>query len=137
MLPYYHPYQEGDQIWLEGTNLHTSHLTHKLRLKWFRLFEIIEKLSPVTYCLSLPSSWKIHNTFLLSPYYKTWEYRKNYPAPAPDLIEGEPKWEVEGILASRQHGRKWTLQYLVKWKGYPESHNSWELVENLQAPTLV
>jgi hypothetical protein len=45
----FHPYQQGDRVWLEGTNLHTSHPTDKLCLKRFGLFEIIEVLSAVTY----------------------------------------------------------------------------------------
>src|SRR6266403_3030514 len=29
------------------------------------------------------------------------------------------------------------LQYLVKWKGYPESDNSWEPADQVHAPILV
>jgi hypothetical protein len=51
------------------------------------------------------------------------------------MIEGEEQYEVEVIRAHRHHRRK--LQYLIKWKGYPESDNTWEPVNNIQAPLLI
>jgi len=49
---------------------------------------------------------------------------------APSLIDNEKGWEVETILNQRtRHGRG---QFLVKWKGYPNSKNSWEPVEGLE-----
>ena len=29
------------------------------------------------------------------------------------------------------------MQYLIKWKGYSDAHNSWEPKENVNAPTLL
>jgi len=119
--------------------LHTSHPTHKLRPKCFGPFVITEKLSSVSYCLVLPSVWRIHNAFhatVLSPYQETAVHGPNYPTPAPDLIDGELEWEIDTILASRHHGRKQELQYLIKWVGYPESDNSWELADQVHAPKL-
>jgi len=50
--------------------------------------------------------------------------------PAPILIDDEKEWEVETILDHRtSHSRG---QFLVKWKGYPNSENSWEPVEGLE-----
>lgn len=47
------------------------------------------------------------------------------------LIEDEKEWEVESILDYRErYGRG---QFLVKWKGYPNSENSWEPVEGLES----
>ena len=45
----YQPYHKGDRVWLEGTNLCTSHPTTKLRPKQFSPFEVLEELSSVTY----------------------------------------------------------------------------------------
>jgi len=113
---------------------------HKLYPKWFGLFKVTNKLGAVTYRLNLPPTWKLHNMFhvsLLSPYCKTREHGTNHLLPAPELVEGEHKWEVEEVLASQHHGRHNQLQYLVHWVGYPELHNSWELAENLQMPRLL
>ena len=49
----------------------------------------------------------------------------NYLRPPPDLVDNEEEYEVEKILDSRQFGRRKQLQYLVKWKGYPNSDNMW------------
>jgi Chromo (CHRromatin Organisation MOdifier) domain len=62
---------------------------------------------------------------LLAPYHETMEHGPNYEEPAPDLIDGQPEYEVELILGARHHGRWQKLQYLVQWKGYSEAHNSW------------
>ena len=36
----YKPYQKGDRVWLEGTNLHTTHLTKKLGPKRYGPFKV-------------------------------------------------------------------------------------------------
>jgi hypothetical protein len=59
------------------------------------------------------------------------------PEPTPELIEGEPEWEVETILTSHCYRCKKGLQYLVKWLRYPESDMSWEPVENIHVPRLM
>jgi chromobox protein 1 len=48
------------------------------------------------------------------------------------MIEGKEQYEVEAIHAHQYHRCK--LQYLIKWKGYSESDNTWEPVDNVQAP---
>ena len=42
--------------------------------------------------------------------------------PLPIVIDGEVEWEVEEILDSHWHWRR--FQYLIKWKGYGHEHNS-------------
>ena len=49
----------------------------------------------------------------------------NYQHPPPDLVDNAEEYEVEKILDSRLFGRRWRLQYLVKWKGYPDLDNMW------------
>ena len=134
----YKPYQEGDKVWLEATHLHTTHPTKKLSPKHYGPFEVLEVVGPVNFCLKLPAYWKIHNVFhtkLLHPYKETEEHRENFMEPPPDLIEGEPEWEVEKILDMRT--RRSQDQYLIRWKGYSSAHNSWEPWENIKAPLLM
>ncbi|KAI3957601.1 hypothetical protein MKW92_027765 [Papaver armeniacum] len=48
---------------------------------------------------------------------------------APELDEGF--YEIEDVRKKRVHKGK--TQYLIKWLGWPESDNTWEPIENLQA----
>jgi len=54
--------------------------------------------------------------------------------PLPIIIDGETEWEVEEILDSCWHQRK--FQYLIKWKGYGYEHNFWEFTSKVSAPEL-
>ena len=53
--------------------------------------------------------------------------------PPPDLIDGEEEYKIEEILQSRKFGRGHRVQYLIKWKGYPDSDNQWVNWDNLHA----
>jgi len=52
----------------------------------------------------------------------------------PIVVDGEVEWEVEEILDSRWHWRR--FQYLIKWKRYGREHNSWESTSEVSAPEL-
>ena len=85
-------------------------------------------MSPVNYRLELPTQWSIHPVFhidLLTQYWETITHGANYQRPPPDLVDNAEEYKVEKILDSRLFGRRWRLQYLVKWKGYPDSDNMW------------
>jgi hypothetical protein len=123
-------------VWLEGHNLPTEQPTAKLAPKCHGPFPIKKVLSPITYQLTLPSTWKIHDVFhvdLLTPYIETDFHGPNYMRPPPDLINKEEEYEVEQVLSSRRHGRGRKVQYLVKWKGYPDSDNEWVNWDNMHA----
>jgi hypothetical protein len=133
-------FEEEDQVWLEGRNLKTHHPTTKLAPRRYGPFKVAAKLSPVTYRLTLPPSMKIHPVFhvdLLTRYRETEAHGPNYERPAPDIIDGEPEWEVEKIIKSRLFGRRRELQFLVRWKGFPSSEDSWVPEPEMSAPDLV
>jgi len=50
--------------------------------------------------------------------------RKPQALPPPIVIDGKEEWEVEEILDSCWHRRR--FQFLVKWKGFSREYNSWE-----------
>jgi hypothetical protein len=136
----FRPYQEGDQVWLEGTNLKTLYPSAKLGPKRYGPFKIMKQLSNAVYRLEIPRHWKIHNVFhanLITPYKETELHGPNFTRPPPDLVDGEEEFEVEKILDARPQGRGRKMHYLIKWKGYPTSDNSWEPRENVKADKLI
>jgi hypothetical protein len=72
---------------------------------------------------------KIHSVFhnsLLKPYHETLQHGPNHERPTPEIVNGEEgHYEIESILMARPTRNRKSTQYLVKWKGYPESENSW------------
>jgi len=133
-------WKKGQEVWLEAKNLSLPYGSVKLAPRRHGPFRIEEAVSPVAYRLRLPPQWTIHPVFhasLLTPFMQTKEHGENYSRPPPDLINDQEQYEVETLRSHQRHGKKRQLQYLVKWKGYPESDNIWELVDHIQAPWLV
>ena len=123
-----HVFRKGDQVWLDGRNIKTYHPTAKLAPKRHGPFPIQQVLSAIDYQLIIPEHWKIHDVFhvdLLTPYRETEFHGPNYAQPPPDLVGEEEQYEVEQVLDERNYGRWKKKQYLVKWKGYPDSDNQW------------
>ena len=91
--------------------------------------------------LELPPEMRIHPVQNVS---KLRRYRHSPAAfdgrpqpsdrPPPDFIDpaGDAHFEVERILARRRVGRgRGQMQYLVKWKGWPNENCSWEPADGL------
>src|SRR5882757_6989916 len=127
-------FSKGDHVWLDGKNLKLRYPKAKLAPKRYGPFKVLDTLGPVTYRIQTPRTWRIRNVFhisLLSPYKETPEHGPNFEKPPPELVEGQSEYEVEHIIKSdvRKNGR---LMYLVKWKGYPDSDNTWEPTGHLK-----
>ena len=133
------PFQKGDKVLLEATNLKLPYPYRKFAPRRQGPFTIKKVLGPMTYELALPKTWKIHPVFhaaLLTPYHTTKEHGPDQGHPPPDMIDGEEEYEVEAILNHRTvRGRN---QYFVAWKGWEPSENSWEPEVHLKnAPEIL
>ena len=121
------PFKEGEKVWLEATHLKRGYPSKKLAPKREGPFKIKEVLGPVTYRLKLPQTWKIHDVFhatLLTPYEENETYgKKAIPSP-PDVDEEGEHYEVEAIINHRTY--RGYDQYLIKWKDFDSSENTWE-----------
>ena len=126
------PFELRTKVWLEARNLKRNVADPKFSPKREGPFVITKVLSPLSYQLKLPITWKIHPVFhasLLTPYRETEVHRPNFPTPPPDLIDNEEEYEVERILKHR--GRPRSLKFLIRWKGYTTEEDSWEPEANL------
>src|SRR5579863_5500193 len=123
-----HHFKAGEQVLLEATNLQTTHPKAKLAPRCYGPFKII--WASTTNCkLELPSQMRIHLVFhnsLLKPYKETPEHGPNFTLPPPEIVAGEEgHYEIEKILKVCPMWNRKSIQYLVHWKGYPDSDNSW------------
>ncbi|CAI7846074.1 unnamed protein product [Closterium sp. NIES-53] len=113
-----HTIAAGDHVLLDTCNLNLGHLPSKLRPRFCGPFLVEEQVTPVTFRLRLPASWKIHNAFhvhLLKPYQdpnKLYTGRQP-PPPPPVLVNDELEYEVESVLAHRRR-RHGALEFLVR-----------------------
>ena len=106
----------------------------------YRPFEIERQVGPLAYRLKLP-----HGLRQLHPVFNVVKLsaapddpipgRKPRALLPPIIIDGELEWEVEEVLDSRWHWRR--FQFLIKWKGFSREHNSWEVASDVKAPDLV
>ena len=151
-----HNIHVGDHVLLNTKNLsNTAYTSEKFKENWCGPWEVIEEVTPVSYKLDLPQDtfsrvFPVFHVSLLKKYTERPEHLKpsshssettSAQSTKPLWFErGQPIWEVEEILDRRlfkkgqyrkKNNRKtWyppVYQYLVKWKGFDESENSWEL----------
>ena len=94
-------------------------------------FEIVKVISPNAVKLKLLISFKIHDVINVSRVrsYKPPIIGQRVTPPEAVEVEGTPEYEVEQVLDSRLKRGK--LEYLVKWSGYTDDHNTWEPKSNL------
>jgi len=104
--------------------------SRKLQPRWTGPFIVIE-FDEHTQNYRVSVDWRIFRQqrgvfycSVVKPYHPNDDKRfpiRAHTKPAPILINNEKEWEVETIFDNRtRHGRD---QFLVKWKGYPESEN--------------
>ncbi len=77
----------------------------------------------------------VFHSSLLKKFVSSTVSGRSQSTPAPVVVDGEPKWEVEDIVGIRKVGRG--RQFLVKWKGFPDHENSWVKGKDLHAPDIL
>lgn len=130
-------FQTGDFVYLKlqpyrQSSLKTSS-SNKLSPRFFGPFKVLEPVGKVAYKLQLPPSSSIHNAFHVSQL-KLCPNPPDDTSPLPTFLydHGKTK-EPEAVLDRKLV--KWrnaaATKLLIKWKGYPESHATWEFYHDI------
>jgi len=133
-------FKPGDQVYLDASDIRTTRPSPKLSHCRLGPFEIERQVGPLAYRLKLPHGLRqlhpVFNMVKLSTTPDDLIPGREPQAPLPPIVvNGEPEWEVEEVLDSRWHRRR--FQFLIKWKGFSREHNSWEVASDVKAPDLV
>jgi hypothetical protein len=122
------------------SNLSINRPSQKLAERMIGPYPIISLYLPNVVKVKLPHGIKIDpriNVSRLRPYNEpTIPGQQNSPPPPVEVSQDGNHYEVDEIIDSRLH--RGQLEYLVKWKGFTEDHNTWEPQANVdKAPDAV
>ena len=115
-------------VYLLRKNIRTKRPSDKLNHTKLGPFKIQEKLEPVTFRLKLPWHMRIHPVFHISLLEKAPENAKRGPVHI-DKETQEPLYEVDHIIGHKLVQDK--RHYLIHWKDYQHSEDTWELEKHL------
>jgi len=137
LVPIFKP---GDRVYLDASDIRMTCPSPKLSHCRLRPFEIERQVGPLAYRLKLPHGLRqLHPVFNMVKLSTALDDpipgREPRAPPPPIVIDRELEWEVEEVLDSRWHQRR--FQFLIKWKGFSREHNSWEVASDVKVPDLV
>ena len=133
-------YKVGQEVLLSTKHLHFKGFkganARKLLPRWVGPFKIAALVGKAAVRLDLLKDMGIHNVFHVS-LVKPYQHDGTGGTPPVVLaLDNTEQFEVERIVQERGKGKK--KEYLVKWIGYSDAHNSWEPADGLQnAPDVV
>ncbi len=122
------PFAVEEKVYLRTNNIHVKQRSKKLNNKSIEPFEVKRNIKGLSYELDLPKEMRIHpvfHAFMLQC------CNQSIPLQTIETpVEPNKEYQVENILEKRMISGK--THYLVKWKGYNTSENTWEPTENLK-----
>jgi Chromo (CHRromatin Organisation MOdifier) domain len=131
-------YHLGDWVYLKlqpyrQISIQGNPGTHKLKSKYYGLFEIIGKIGAVAYKLNLPQGSLIHPVFHVSQI-KTCKGNVKEVAAQLPVIGPKDNWRIEpvAILDKRVYKKnnQVAVKVLIKWSNLDEEEATWEDYEN-------
>ncbi|GBG72519.1 hypothetical protein CBR_g12090 [Chara braunii] len=143
-----HPFKVGDDVLIDACHLQLEADTlRKFRRRFFdpcRILQVVGSdtaASPVSFRVKLPDylrQTRVHNVYhvsLLRPYRRPSERFAGcpYERPPPIMVDGHEEFVVSDIVSRRvTDDTPPRIEYLVRWKGYPDEEATWEPLEHLQ-----
>ncbi|GBG92564.1 hypothetical protein CBR_g56037 [Chara braunii] len=143
-----HPFKVGEDVLVDARHLQLEADTlRKFRRRFFGPCRILQAVgsdtaaSPVSFRVKLPDylrQARIHDVYhvsLLHPYRRPSERfaGRPYERPPPIMVDGHKEFVVSDIVSRRvTDDTPPRIEYLVRWKGYPDEEATWEPLEHLQ-----
>lgn len=94
-------------------------------------FRVIGLVGPVAVRLELSGKLRgVHPVFHISLVRRYTAGGDGVDPPDPVVIDDQVEYEVEALLAHRR--RRGNLEFLVRWRGYDSSEDSWLAESDLQ-----
>ena len=104
--------------------------SRKLHPRWVGPFKVLQRVGAAAYKLDLAGRFsQLHPTFHVSYLKPHIPGGTSGTPPEPVELEGQLEYEVAGIKAHRQRGRR--REFLVQWLGYSSAHDEWLKEEDL------
>ena len=125
--------KKGGMVYLLRKNIKTKRPSDKLDHTKLGPYKILKRLGPVTFELQLPEGMRIHPVFHISLLEKAPAGARPGPTHLDEETQ-EPHYEVKKIMGYQTIDGK--PHYLIHWKGYQHSEDTWEPEENLTLETV-
>jgi len=125
------PFMIEERVYLRTNNIHVKWRSKKLNNKSIKPFEIKRNIKKLSYELDLLKKMQIHSVFHASMLQCCNQF---IPLQTTEMfVKLNKEYQIKNILEKRMISEK--AHYLIKWKGYNTSENTWELIENLNGCT--
>jgi len=117
-----------ERVYLRTDNIHIKQRSKKLNNKSIKSFKIKKNIKRLSYKLDLLKKLWIHlvfHVFMLQCYNQFISLQITET-----FVKLDEEYEVEDILKKQMISEK--THYLIKWKRYDTSENTWKFSENLK-----
>jgi len=121
------PFVIEEKVYLRTDNIYMKQRSKKLNNKSIELFEIKRNIKKLSYELDLLKKMQIHSVFHAFMLQCCNQFISLQIIET--FVKLNEKYQVENILEKQMISEK--AHYLIKWKEYSTSENTWELKENL------
>jgi hypothetical protein len=130
----YLEFMVDDWVWLRLNQRATSSVCDappsKLASKYFRPYEVIQRIGQVAYKLQLPPKARIHDVFHVAFLKKFEGTPPSSVPPLPALVRGRVVPTPEAVVHARPTQDSWEV--LVRWQDRPTSKATWETIEHFK-----